>query len=59
MACSGARFLLLTIKNKAEQMLTTIGVQPAEVSRIIDLAKDTMSKNDTIVNTDDPDNAER
>ena len=36
--------LVITNKNKAEQMLTTIGVQPAEVSNIINLARDSLSQ---------------
>ena len=36
--------LVITNKNKAEQMLTTIGVQPAEVSNIINLASDSLSQ---------------
>jgi len=37
--------LVVTNKNKAEQMLTTIGIQPAEVSRILNLAKDSIPQN--------------
>ena len=32
-------------KNKAEQMLATIGIQPAEVSRILNLSKDILPQN--------------
>ncbi len=42
--------LVVTNKNKAEQMLTTIGVQPAEVSNIISLAKNNLSQTAPIVN---------
>ena len=36
--------LVITNKNKAEQMLATIGIQPAEVSRILNLAKGSLSQ---------------
>ncbi len=39
-------------KNKAEQMLATIGIQPSEVSRIINLAKDSISQKETNVKRD-------
>ena len=37
--------LVLINKNKAEQMLATIGIQPSEVSRIINLTKSIISQN--------------
>ena len=37
--------LVYTNKNKAEQMLATIGIQPAEVSRILNLSKDILPQN--------------
>ena len=36
--------LVVTNKNKAEQMLVTIGIQPSEVSHIISLAKSTITQ---------------
>lgn len=36
--------LVITNKNKAEEMLATIGIQPAEVSHILSLAKETLSQ---------------
>ena len=42
--------LVVTNKNKAEQMLATIGIQPAEVSRILNLAKDSLAQKGEIVN---------
>ena len=36
--------LVVINKNKAAEMLATIGVQPSEVSRILDLAKETLSQ---------------
>ena len=43
--------LVVINKNKAEQMLTTIGIQPAEVSRLLNLAKDSISQKEENVNT--------
>ena len=43
--------LVVINKNKAEQMLATIGIQPAEVSRILNLAKDILSQEEDSVNT--------
>ena len=43
--------LVITNKNKAEQMLSTIGIQPSEVSRIVSLAKDSISQLPENVNT--------
>ncbi|MBE6693382.1 MAG: hypothetical protein E7589_01270 [Ruminococcaceae bacterium] len=43
--------LVIINKNKAEQMLATIGIQPSEVSRIVDLAKDIVTYSDSKVNT--------
>ena len=43
--------LVITDKNKAEQMLSTIGIQPSEVSRIVSLAKDSISQPSENVNT--------
>ena len=43
--------LVVINKNKAEQMLATIGIQPAEVSRILNLAKDILSQDVDSVNT--------
>lgn len=37
--------LVITNKNKAEQMLSTIGIQPSEVSHIVSLANDSISQN--------------
>ena len=42
--------LVVTNKNKAEQILRTIGITPAEVSRILNLAKTTISQISTSVN---------
>ena len=42
--------LVVTNKNKVEQMLTTIGIQPAEVSRLLNLAKDSISQKENVVN---------
>ncbi len=39
----GGKLVLLN-KNKAEQMLATIGIQPSEVSRIVSLAKGSLSQ---------------
>ena len=36
--------LVIANKNKAEEMLATIGIQPAEVSHILSLAKETLSQ---------------
>ena len=41
--------LIVTNKNKAAEMLTTIGIQPAEVSNILNLAKDSISQSDDSV----------
>ena len=49
-AAEEGRFVVIN-KNKAEQMLATIGIQPSEVSRIIDLAKGTLSQYQSDVNT--------
>ncbi len=43
--------LVITNKNKADEMLAPIGIQPSQRSRIISLAKDIVSQNDTPVNT--------
>jgi hypothetical protein len=43
--------LVVINKNKAEQMLATIGIQPAEVSRILNLAKNILSQQEDSVNT--------
>ncbi len=43
--------LVIVNKNKVEQMFATIGVQPSEVSRIIDLARDSISQTAQDVNT--------
>lgn len=43
--------LVVTNKNKAEQMLATIGIQPSEVSRLINLAKGTISQTEADVKT--------
>lgn len=42
--------LVVINKNKAEEMLATIGIQPSEVSRILNLAKDSLSQLDESVN---------
>ena len=42
--------LVITNKNKAEQMLATIGIQPAEVSRILNLAKGSITQQEGTVN---------
>ena len=41
--------LVVVNKNKVEQMLTTIGIQPAEVSRVLNLAKTNITQLDTSV----------
>ena len=43
--------LVVINKNKAEQMLATIGIQPAEVSRLLNLAKDSIAPLPKNVNT--------
>ena len=43
--------LVITNKNKADEMLAPIGIQPSQRSRIISLAKDVLSQNEPIVNT--------
>lgn len=47
--------LVVTNKNKAEQMLATIGIQPAEVSCILNLAKGTLSRQQQNVKYSIPD----
>ena len=42
--------LVVENKNKAAEMLATIGIQPAEVSRILSLAKDTLTQKGENVN---------
>ena len=42
--------LVVENKNKATEMLATIGIQPAEVSRILSLAKDTLTQKGENVN---------
>ncbi len=46
--------LVVTNKNKAEQILRTIGIQPAEVSRMLNLAKTTISQPGPAVNPRSP-----
>ena len=38
--------LVVTNKRKAEQMLATIGIQPSEVSRIINLSKEIVTQSE-------------
>ncbi len=40
---------VITDKNKADELLTRVGIQPSERSRIISLAKSTISQNETDV----------
>ena len=42
---SNAGKIVILNKNKAEKLLTTIGIQPSEVSSILDSAKDSISQN--------------
>ncbi len=46
--------LVIINKNKAEQILATIGVQPSEVSRIVSLAKSSLSQPQAFVNDNVP-----
>ena len=39
--------LVITNKNKADEMLAPIGIQPSQRSRIISLVKNIVSQNDT------------
>ena len=43
--------LIVTNKNKAKQMLTAIGISSSEASRIVNLAKESLSQNSEFVNT--------
>ena len=42
--------LIVTNKNKAKNMLATIGIQPSEVSKILNLSNNILSQNNTVVN---------
>ena len=44
--------LVVTNKNKAEQMLAAIGIQSSEASSVLDLAKDSLSQNSDAVKGD-------
>lgn len=41
--------LIVINKNKAKNMLATIGIQPSEVSRILNLSNDSLSQGDEYV----------